>query len=129
MDEQDDIASSFPYHVWGFGIVVPMAVLLYGLYCLETHSAWFITLRNAKTWWELDDRFSAWRLVFVEYQGTSAAGLGCAYICVATYLHLHVFWSIRKRFEPYAEIGKTVAGIGAAGGLLVFIISAVFSAF
>lgn len=122
-EDEADLAHSFPYQVWGLGIVVPSALLLFGLYCLRTNTAWFINVKDPAAWWELDNRYFFHRVLLAEYHGASAVGLVIAYICTAIDLHFHVFWSFRKRFEPYADLAKTLAGIGIGGGLVVFIFS------
>ena len=116
-DMADDLPRSFPFHVWGIGVLIPIAVAFYGWHCLATHSAWFLTAGRTGQLYYLGYR--AW-LCFIEYRGPSAIGLGYFFICSAIFAHLYVFWSWRRGLQLYVLIAEFAAAFGAACGIVFF---------
>ncbi len=111
VEEVEELADSAPRSVlnaWVLGVVASIVLAVYGARCIGTRSAHFIEGKPA-------------RIVVLE--GRAAISLGVAYVCAGLFLNLHFFWSWRRRYHGYAQIGKAVAAVGFCGGLACFIFS------
>jgi hypothetical protein len=102
-----DSASPNLYAAWIAGVAVALAIAVYGVICICNQSALFIS-RGAG---------------LIQYRGAGAVALGVAYLSCGCFLHFHYYWSWRERFFGYAQIGKTLAMLGVAGGIVYLVVS------
>jgi hypothetical protein len=52
---------------------------------------------------------------------------GVLYLCIATFMHMHWFWTASPRFWGYAQLGKMIAAVGVIGSLAFFFIAVLAS--
>ena len=112
MSPSDDLLDAAPRDTlcaWAVGVISAVAIAVYGAICIWTQSA---------TWVAGDDSSSQ---VMHSY-GASAVGLGITFVAIAGLLHFHFFWSWRPKFHGYAQMGKVLSLLGAAGGIIYFLV-------
>ena len=115
-EDRKSFLRSTPALAWGLGIVVPLALIAYGLFALQTQSAAFVGRTQGLL-------YSRWSIV--SFHGTPAIGLGAAYIGLGVFLHFHGFWSWRERCDLLAQIGMSLALLAVAIGGFYFAIHAI----
>jgi hypothetical protein len=108
MSPSDDFLDPAPrgfFYAWAIGVIGALALAVYGLISVVTQSA---------MWFGGDEAPP------IHCQGASAVALGIACIATASLLHCHFFWSWRERFHGYAQPGKVLSLVGAAGSIIYF---------
>jgi hypothetical protein len=87
-----------PVEAWLFGVVLAWPLILYGLVCVITRHAWFLSLRVKG--------LPPPPGIFHEWVGSPAMVLGLVYIGVGLFAHFRWFWSIHRTLYRYYEIGQ-----------------------
>jgi hypothetical protein len=105
-DDWEDIPASGPIAKWFGGMIVPLALIAYGITCIITQHG----IVGSRTPLEL--------------HGMKAVALGIATVSIALFLHCHYFWGNIYHLSAWAVLGKIVsliAFIGSIGYLLWYV--------
>jgi hypothetical protein len=87
---------------WLAGVVLPCLPFLYGLR--------YIVLQQGTLYGKTTP---------LKLQGVEAVALGCVWLAVGIFLHIHYFWGLHPRLVNYHNTGKFVA-------IVMFLVSMVF---
>jgi hypothetical protein len=88
-----------PVEAWFYGVMIAGPLFVYGLICVITRHAWFLSLRLKG----LPPQESG---IFHEYDGNHAIAIGALYVGIASFAHFQWFWSNHPTLYRYYEIGK-----------------------
>ncbi len=103
-DDWEDIPASGPFPKWFGGVIVPIALVVYGMACIMTQHA------------------VVGHQMPLELYGMRAVAAGTACLSLGLFLHCHFFWGNIYHLLAWAVLGKIismVAFIGSVGYLLV----------
>jgi hypothetical protein len=106
-DDWEDIPKSGPVPKWLGGVIVPLALIGYGVTCFFTKHA------------VLSGRFDS-----MELHGANATALAVTILSLGIFLHCHYFWGNIIHLSPWAVLGKIVsmtAMIGSLGFVIVHV--------
>ena len=100
-------------YAWAIGVVGALALAVYGVICIYTRSAIWIG--------GSDFDLALGGAAAMHCQGESSVAMGTLFASVGALLHFHFFWSWRERFYGYAQLGKLLSLVGAAGSIVYFL--------
>ena len=106
-DDWEDQPGQGPFYQWVLGVLVPLAILVYGIHAMITREATY-----------------GGRVSMTLY-GTNAIALGMAAISAAVFLQCHYFWGNIYDQVWFAVLGKIVAACGFIAGMATVIIRVV----
>jgi len=103
-DDWEDQPGQGPLYQWGLGVVVPLALIGYGIYAIATQHITFgsrmpMTLR-----------------------GLNATAFGIAWVSAGVFVHCHYFWGNIFNQAWFAVLGKIVAACGFIAGLVFVLV-------
>lgn len=101
-DDWEDVPAQGWAAKWLVGVVVPAALLAYGILDVVRRSAW------------LPSRYGSDGMTL---QGPDAVALGSAVAGIAAFLHCHYFWGNVYHLSFWATLGKIVGLVVMIGGL------------
>ena len=99
-------ASGSPVAKWIGGVIVPLPIAAYAIWCLVMQTGTIIGRGG--------------RLVL---SGTDAVLYGVALLGLAVFLNTHFFWSTSRRFYVVSELGRPLGLLVLAGGALYLVFS------
>ncbi len=105
-----DTTDARPFGQWFTGVGLAVLVAIYAADCLLTQHA------------VLPSRYR-----LVEYEGLAATALGSLYLSIASFMHLHCFWTAGPRYWGYAQFGKLIAAAGIVGSVGLFFLAVLAS--
>ena len=104
-DDFEDVPASGWLAQYGGGIVLPLALIGYGIACLVTgHGAFG----------GADGR--------LDLYGPNAVALATAVLCLGGFLHCHYFWGNLYHLAALAVLGKIIAAAGFIVALVFLIV-------
>jgi len=103
-DDWEDQPRQGPFYQWGLGVVLPLALIVYGGSAIALRQVTFggqssMTLR-----------------------GANAAAFGVAWVSAGVFLHCHYFWGNVFDRAWFAVLGKIVAACGFIAGLVFVLV-------
>ncbi|HEY7118270.1 MAG TPA: hypothetical protein VH475_16905 [Tepidisphaeraceae bacterium] len=98
-DDWEDQPGQGPFHQWGLGLVLPLALIGYGVYAIAMQQI----------------RFGG--RITMTLHGPNAVAFGIAWISAGVFVHCHYFWGNVFDQAWIAVLGKTVAACGFIAGL------------
>ena len=99
-DDWEDIPASGPIPKWLGGVLVPVAMIAYGIHCFATGHG------------EIPGRDYS-----MAVSGANAMAVGMASLSLGLFLHCHYFWGNIFHLAAWAVLGKIVSMIGFICGL------------
>lgn len=98
-DDWEDQPGQGPLYKWGLGVLLPLALIGYGIYGIAAQEISF-GLRTSMT-----------------LRGLNAVAFGIAWVSAGVFAHCHFFWGNIYDQAWLAVLGKIVAGVGFIAGL------------
>lgn len=102
-DDWEDQPGQGPFYQWGLGVVLPLALIGYGVYAVAAQHVSF------------------GRPVSTTLQGLNAIAFGIGWICGGVFVHCHYFWGNIYNQAWFAVLGKIVGACGFIA-CLVFVL-------
>jgi len=96
LDEAEDLGygpSGGPLKMWLAGVGLALIPLFYGIHSIFTERARFIGRGGS----------------CLDLEGSTALGLGIAYLAISAFIHFHYFWGLHPRLYGFSPILKFIA--------------------
>lgn len=103
-DDWEDQPGQGPFYQWGLGVVLPLALIAFGIYAIAVRQISF------------GGRIS------MTLHGLNAIAFGIACVSAGVFVHCHYFWGNVSNQAWFAVLGKVVAACGFIAALLFVLV-------
>lgn len=103
-DDWEDQPGQGPFYQWGLGVVLPLALIAFGIYAIAVRQISF------------GGRIS------MTLHGLNAIAFGIAWVSAGISVHCHYFWGNVFNQAWFAVLGKIVAACGFIAALLFVLV-------